>query len=329
MTEENLINFAIKKTIGILEECDLKYRKNDFNRYNTTYVNRKYQGPTIMKLLDGGVVLTVFYDDLNNHNRGIKLKRNKDKFYNYFFAHVDFDCISFKYTKKELELEYLKQSDEGNKNDEIMKKIQKLLALAESDNEHEAISASLMAQKLLAKYNITLEKNDTDEEIREVTVKLNTGDKWKYNLGQIIANNYCCKFYWLSGGETIVTFRGYITDIMIARRVFTYLFSVGKRLAKTYEKNHREEHGFAYGIYNSYCSGYLNGIEGELNKQCTALQLVIPKEVEKDWDEKFKDIKTTDTNIPLNDYGAFKQGETDGKNALNAQYIDDNSQYIG
>ena len=39
---------------------------------------------------------------------------------------------------------------------EVIEKIQKLLALSKSDNEHEAFSALQMARKLMAKHNIEM-----------------------------------------------------------------------------------------------------------------------------------------------------------------------------
>ena len=271
------------------------------------------------------------FNDKKNPNRGKKLKKEKDVFYDFYNVTVDYDGIVFRYVYKELELEYLKNDDketEEAKTEHIMKKIDKLLALQNSSNEHEALSASLMAQKLLAKYNIDIEniRGVVEEEIEEASVYVESGNKWKYNLADVIANNYRCKVYF-KGSERVV-FRGYRTDIIVARRVYAYLFSVAKRLGKNYEKKHRENYGYADGIFTSYCIGFINGVRLELEKQCTALQLYCPSKVEEDWKKYSADMGTKNSTLKLNNGEAYRQGESDGKNSISATYLDDSHRYI-
>lgn len=326
MNIDDLIYYAENKMLKILADCGLKYLHSDIS-------SSDYSKPIHTTVcMNKTIQFKVFYDERKNSKRGKELKKIKDRFYDFYNVSVDWNGIIFKYTYKELELEYLKNDDgeetEEEKREHIMKKIDKLLALQNSSNEHEALSASLMAQKLLAKYNIDIEniRGIVEEDIEEASVYVESGNKWKYSLANVIADNYRCKVYY-KGSERIV-FRGYRTDIIVARRVYAYLFSVAKRLGKAYEKRYREEHGFADGIFMSYCVGFINGVKIELEKQCTALQLYCPAKVEEDWKSYTENFGTKNTSLTLNNREAYKEGERDGKNSINAQYLDDSQRYI-
>lgn len=329
MTNEDLLLLAIKKTIGIMAEVGIKYRKNDFTRFKGEYKDGRYYSLTCETTLSGNVTLRAWFDE---GERGKRLKKSKEKFFNYFNCRVFDTYVRFLYTKKELELEYVKQEDvDANKMDQIMSKIQKLLALSESDNEHEAISASLMAQKLLAKYNIDLESITgvvEEQDIEEVRADVGTGNKWKYKLSNVVADNYRCKNYYY--GADVIVFHGYRQDIVIARRVYMYLFSVCKRLGKAYVKKVKEteDRWSMDGVYNSFCMGFINGVNIELSKQCTELMIVTPQAVIEEYKEYSAKFGKKDTNIQMTDYDAYDEGEIEGKRALNAQYVDDNSKYL-
>lgn len=328
MNIDDLIYYAENKLLKLLSDCGLKYLHSDIAPKNVWDFSKAIE--TTM-LMNKDIQFTVKYEDKKKPQRGRKLKKERDRFYDFYNASVVYNGVIFKYPYKDLEIEYLKNDGfetEEEKNNHIMKKIEKLLALQNSPNEHEALSASLMAQKLLAKYNIDIEnvRGVVEEEIEEASVYVESGNKWKYNLADVIADNYRCKVYY-RGSEKIV-FRGYRTDIIVARRVYAYLFSVGKRLGKAYEKRYREEHGYADGIYTSYCVGFINGIRLELEKQCTALQLYCPTKVEEDWKDYSAKMGSKDTSLRLNNAEAYKQGEYDGKNSVYATYLDDSQRYI-
>lgn len=320
---------AITKTIRIMREVGIKYGRSDFIGME----KEKWKSNiSITHTMNGNVNIRFWY---GNEKKQKELKKKKLEFYNYFNCRVDEDGIRFTYTKKELEIEYLKGGDsdtEGSgKVEAVMAKIQKLLALSESDNEHEAISASLMAQKLLAKYDIDIEqingKGNEFQEIEEVCVDVSTGNKWKYQLAECVAKNYRCKCYYQ--GSRVIVFHGYRQDIMIARRVFAYLFAVCKRLATAYTKKRREESvGCVDGVFNSFCLGFIHGVNSELSKQCTELMLIIPQAVSDEFEAFSKSFGEKNISMSLNDGDAFGEGTVEGKRALNAQYVEDNSKFI-
>lgn len=154
----------------------------------------------------------------------------------------------------------------------------------------------------------------------ELTCDVGTGNKWKYELASVVARNYCCKVYY-KGSERII-FYGYKSDIIIARRMFSYLFEVGCRLARTYSAAERERRGCAEGVYNSYCLGFIEGVKSQLEKQCTALALVVPVKVEEEYKEMSAGWGTVDSSLQLRNINAYYEGETEGKRALNSRYVE-------
>ena len=102
-------------------------------------------------------------------------------------------------------------------NEKIIEKIKKCLELANNNpSAEEAKSAALMAQKLLAKYNISMSdiEDVAQEQIEEspvwfkdlVTWGVVRG--WKYELAEIVASNFRCKRFFY--GKQAAVFYLYI-----------------------------------------------------------------------------------------------------------------------
>lgn len=319
---------AVDTVISYAREQGVKLRHSDF-------------------ILDGNYVKTGNFVDfyhwdgsgldtvrvfINREGRwAAQLKRAEDGFLNYVNARVMKEGVMFSFTTKELDLLRMKDDSDTGKDvdmEKIISKITKLLALSDLEknpSESEAISASLAAQRLLAKYNLSMadvtEKHDPTEGIEQVIADVRTRKKWKYSLACVIANNYACKTF--SQGSDKLVFYGYKADILIARRVYIYLFKVGNRLASQYVKKYRETICYeTKGIYNSFVSGFVNGVKKELEKQCTALALIVQPEVQESWDIFSAAMGTKNWNINWDDVEAYEEGFVEGKRALNAQYLE-------
>lgn len=92
-----------------------------------------------------------------------------------------------------------------------------------------------------------------------------------------------------------------------------YLFKVGDRLANQYAKEYRLNHGYADGIYNSFCMGFIAGVRKELEKQCTALALVVQPKVQESWDVFEETLGTlNNTDIQMTDRSAYETGKVEG-----------------
>ena len=214
----------------------------------------------------------------------------------------------------------------------IIEKIRKCLALANNNpSEEEAKAAALQAQKLLAKYNISMadvtELEQEVEEIVEVATWFNEIVKgvaraWKYELADIVARNFRCKHFFY--GKRAVVFYGHKTDAEAASEVYKYLFSMGDRLANrvTYrvlrEYHKRGESAQISGIYNSWVKGFLKGLKEGFDKQCTALMIVVPEDVKEAYAEKSKTFKHASLGMKNTGFNseAYNDGFTTGKGAM-------------
>lgn len=64
-------------------------------------------------------------------------------------------------------------------------------------------------------------------------------------------------------------------------------------------------------------------VKKELDKQCTALAIVVQPKVQESWEAFSKDFGTLNAKLNGNNYEAYAEGEIEGKRALNAQYIEE------
>lgn len=328
MTLKEYAYAAIDIVIDLAAEQGIKYRRGDFRiegidktkgfGLNNVYFIGGINEPS-------GVTVNLRYDFART---GKKLKAAKNGFYSYKYCRVKELGVMFNFSLNEIEIQSVKETTaDQSKIEEVIRKVQKLLALADQSrnpSEAEAIAASMQAQKLLAKYNLEIADitgEEKKEKIEQVIADVGTGNKWKYTLANAVADSYCCKCYY-HGAEMIV-FYGYQSDVLIARRVFMYLFKVGNSLATKYVKARRDSGEWqTQGLYNSFCSGFCAGVRSELQKNCTALMLVTPQAVIESFDKYSEKFKAVDNSISMNDYDAYTTGEVEGKRALNAQYIE-------
>lgn len=174
-------------------------------------------------------------------------------------------------------------------------KIKKLLALAESQNEHEAKAALLKARHLMAEHKLTeAELKDVEkQEVKDIRTDITCSKRrnpWVVNLSAVIGENYCCKSYRNHGyGEQTqyIGFIGLEDDVEICVAVFKYAVDCAlaeiKRLKK---ENSCYCSSYVKKICDSYGYGFTNGVakafqkQQEENEQGWGLVLVIPKEVE-------------------------------------------------
>lgn len=223
----------------------------------------------------------------------------------------------------------------NNITEKLLNKISNLLDLANNNpNEHEAASAALKAQELMAKYHIEL-ADLSDEESKENMIKLpvvvDKGNylKWRYNLASAIADNFRCKVF----SKDIMTdnldwkpamvFFGYESDAKIAAKTFSYLFKLGNKFADRYYNKCKSEGSLTRGVANYYLQGFVKGIRDALEKQSTALMIVTPKEVEDEFTEMCKMFRNVSCSISCtNDGRAYDEGRKDGKFAVESTTLE-------
>ena len=219
--------------------------------------------------------------------------------------------------------------------DKMVEKISNLLDLANNNpNENEALAAALKAQELMAKYHIELAdlNHDSGAEIveEECRVDGSVPSKWRSNLANIIADNFCCKVYhkemynfWTGKTVNFVVFYGYEHDAKIAKEVFTFLFNTGIRLARHEYYMAKKLGKYTKYVMNTYLMGFCEGIREVLAKQCTALMVVTPQEVIDSYEDMSKGFTKRKTSITTrSDSGIYERGVRDGKDTINSRSIE-------
>jgi len=126
-------------------------------------------------------------------------------------------------------------------NNPIIEKIKKLLALANSSNEHEAALAASHAQRLLSEHNLAMADIEStvkpDKADKVDTTVSKTLPKWLRHLSAGVSTAFDCRaVHYPSSGK--MTFIGVGADVQIAAYTFTYLERTVRRLCGCYMKNH-------------------------------------------------------------------------------------------
>ncbi len=207
----------------------------------------------------------------------------------------------------------------------IIERIKKVLELSMNNpSVAEAQAAALKAQEMMAQYHVTM--LDLDGVIKEpiTEFEIEVGNKrWKYGLANVVARNYACKVF--SRGSDYIIFYGYESDVLIAGNVFSMLFHVGTEGAKREVRRYRARGINTSGVYNCYTAGFVSGVSHELDKQCTALQIIVPTEVQQEFAEFSRAQGMTTRRITTtsrHDDELRQRGFTDGRSAMNARDLE-------
>jgi len=126
-------------------------------------------------------------------------------------------------------------------NPAIIEKIKKLLALANSSNEHEAALAAGHAQRLLSEHNLAMADIEAahrpDKADKVETAVAKSLPKWLRHLSAGISTAFDCQaIHHPATGK--MTFIGVGADVQIAAYTFTYLDRTIRKLCGTYMRLH-------------------------------------------------------------------------------------------
>lgn len=201
-------------------------------------------------------------------------------------------------------------------NEKIQEKIQRLLALATSPNEHEARSALLKARKLMAKYKIS--EHDLDDAEGQDVKHIRTGvtytqrrDPWAYSLAYVIANNHCCEAFRMKekGKQTAeICFAGFETDAVICKNLFVYAMDCIRSVTKELRKEStKKADGYGFG----FTVGLNDAYKKQEKEENWGLVLVVPEKV-KESTSDMKKIKTRTDKMKSADARSFIKGLKDG-----------------
>lgn len=212
--------------------------------------------------------------------------------------------------------------------EQIVEKVKKLFSLSGNNpSANEATAAALLAQRLMHKYHIEeLELAETAEELMESEFKTGKGNKWKYQLSHTISKNFRVKSYWF--GREAVRFYGQAADVEIAKQTYEFLYNLCISLSRKADYKERKTRGSSNGAGIAFALGFVKGVEEELGKQCTALMVVTPKEVEEKYEEmcKARGMRTMNNRCKYNtsQSNQYQNGIYAGKSAIGQKSLENN-----
>lgn len=119
----------------------------------------------------------------------------------------------------------------------IIKKIQKLLRLASSDNEHEAAAAAAKVQALLSKYNLAMSDipDYREQAMKADRAKTKTRQRledWAHAMAHAVADAFDCRYFHSTDGFTV--FVGVGADQEVCAWTYHYLYKTLLRMGSTY-----------------------------------------------------------------------------------------------
>lgn len=206
----------------------------------------------------------------------------------------------------------------------LIEKIKKLLALANSSNEHEAALAAGHAQRLLAEHNLAMAdieaSHQPDKADSVETAVAKCLPKWMRHLSAGVSSAFDCQaIHHPATGK--MTFIGVGADVQIAAYTFTYLERTIRKLCATYMKQnaastlanrHREL------MRQSYYLGAVSTINARLQEQkvrtpVTTGALVLVKDgLIKQAMHEIGNVRTMHSRRSYVNGDAYNRGQMDG-----------------
>lgn len=231
---------------------------------------------------------------------------------------------------------------------QVLDKIQKLLSLANSSNEHEAKLAADRANELLTRYNLSMQ--DIKEGREYSSVKVGGGARRKFHHELVFS--LLMEFFFIEivqsrrkgirgfiPGEVVAIFIGEEHNVKIAKYIFDFLVPAMERGWKAFKAKYEAEgYGGLTAHKKSYYTGLYLGLQENLEKTRKKVEqeagLVVVKDpgIKDHIDDMFDkpgDAKalSTDTRGGI----AMKEGYEQGKETQIAMGLDSGkeSSYIG
>ena len=207
----------------------------------------------------------------------------------------------------------------------IANKIQHLLnkTVENGATEAEAQAALLLAQKLMAKYNIELEQQTGSKDFKcsleETKVKPNPRNN---SLGNIIANSFAVKGIIYDGKWA---FFGREANSKAAAEALKFIHKTLEAGIRRVCADHglkSSERGAAF-YYNAYALGFINGLKEAMAAQTKALCVVVPEDVNNKFNEKFPKLNQYRGKGMQyhHDQDAYAQGQRDGRSAMDRRSL--------
>jgi hypothetical protein len=155
----------------------------------------------------------------------------------------------------------------------VLERVAKLLALAESQNEHEAQAAMSAAQRLMLKHNLerVLADARTPYDFRHLGTPSGRVGESQRLLAAILADHFFVEVIWVPVWRPLEGKRGSVLEVCgapenleLAEYVHTFVNRTGERLFREYRKR---GHGFGGRERERFLSGLMAGFRDKLEAE--------------------------------------------------------------
>ncbi|HEY6877421.1 MAG TPA: DUF2786 domain-containing protein [Polyangiales bacterium] len=163
--------------------------------------------------------------------------------------------------------------DEGGKR--VLDRVHKLLALAESDNRHEAEAAAAAAQRLMLKHNVELDdEKPTHYAFRELGRVTGRVAEWERRLGNLLRDHFFVDVIWVPAYRVHEQKRGSVMEVIgtpenldLAAYVYDFMVRTAERLWRAHQAA-QNIRGNA--DRRAYLAGVMSGFAQKLAQQAKA-----------------------------------------------------------
>ena len=216
------------------------------------------------------------------------------------------------------------------KRKKMIDKVRKLLALSNNNpNKNEAIDSALKAQEIMAQYEIQQHEVEDEVENEEIVTESSSPTQGtngvKQTVASIIAVNFRCRMYIRLNVDRTrsYVFYGHESDTKIAVDVFNFIIENLYRLANEYIKMLRRNDCVTKGMKQSYINGFVDELRRKLEEQCTALKVVVPDDVNKEYEHFSRGFGKSRAKMPaISSRNAYESGARDCRNLVGSKLLE-------
>ncbi|EKD7143298.1 DUF2786 domain-containing protein [Listeria innocua] len=208
---------------------------------------------------------------------------------------------------------------------DLLRRVKKLLALAADAADEESRSALAKAQALMLENSISeldifdYQQQDLSEEVIQTAVYEGRPRRWMYRLASIIAKNFRVEDFYITNGSTQLIFMGLQSDVQFAEITFQYAAgSIGYSAKKYIQRPEiKRKQKRKWQMKQDFMEGYLSALEALFDQQVVTngyeLALQLP-DVVKDEIAKIEFVTGKDVSHQVKDFEAYHNGYCEGKN---------------
>jgi predicted SprT family Zn-dependent metalloprotease len=159
----------------------------------------------------------------------------------------------------------------------ILERVEKLLALAQSDNQHEAEAAAAAAQRLMLKHNVAQpEGHAPSYSFRHLGRVTGRVTEWERRLGNILNQHFFVDVIWVPSFRLLEGKRGHVMEAIGSAEnldIAAYVYDFLQRTAERLWDVHKREQGLRGNRDRlTFFAGVMSGFAQKLEQQARSLK---------------------------------------------------------